>query len=151
MNVKLKLEDKGWQDYIRGLVKVLSAPDEYLKKAFLIIWEKEAASHFDNEEGPSGAWAPWSPSYAAYMDRIGQGGNKILQRSGEMKKRTLKDPEIVRSRRGLEVFSPIEYSGWLDEGNESGTLPPRPFMWLGDDAQERMANVLGEMLYGGDR
>lgn len=164
MNVQLKIEDASWTSFINTLRNALQSSDTYLKKAFQVIWPKEAASHFEQEMGPDGHWEPWKESTRA--GRIAhekkhtsarqrafartafiREGGLLLQVTGRLRTETVQEPEMVESMTGLKVLSPTPYSGFLDEGTDK--MVARPFMWLGEDAQVLFADTLEEMIFGG--
>ena len=145
MNIQLKIEDSRWKGFISGLSKGLGDVNTLFKKAFLIVWPRESADHFDQELGFDGPWAQWSPSYAQFMERIGKGGNKLLQDTGRLRTQTVQNPILTSLPNGLKVESETPYSGFLDEGTSK--MPARPFMWLGDESQDRLAKILVDGLF----
>ena len=161
MNIEMKLDATGWGNFIKRATQILSSSDSLLKRAFLVVWPKEAASHFDREEGWEGKWAEWKASTRA--QRIGheirtasakgiararkaniRPGGKLLQVSGRLRTETVLEPIMTHIPGGMKVESPTPYSGFLDEGTSK--MVARPFMWLGDDAQETMSKVFAEAL-----
>ncbi len=157
MNVQLKLNDMGWQTFFAGLKDAIRDSNTLLKKAFIIIWPKEEARIFDEEMGPDGRWAPWKNSTRqgrivheiqtttakqrafAKTSFVREGG-KLLVKSGRLRTETIQNPEMVELPDGLKVLSPTPYSGFLDEGTSK--MVARPFMWLGDEAQGTLADIL---------
>ena len=78
-------------------------------------------------------------------------GGKLLQVSGRLRTQSIQNPIVKDLGGGLEVQSPTPYSGYLDEGTKR--MEARPFMWLGDDAQDNMMQVLADSIWqqsGGD-
>ena len=146
MNIELKLDDVGWRTWIKQAVNALAASNTTLKKAMLIVWPRESGSHFREEMGFAGPWAPWKPSYRKHMERIGKGDNRLLQDIGTLRQQTTLDPEMVQLPNGLKVISPTPYSGYLDEGTPN--MVARPFMWLGEDAQENLSKIFAHKLWG---
>lgn len=192
MNIQLKIDDTDWQNFFERLYTVVKSPDTLLKRAFLMIWPQEAASHFDQEQGFNGPWAPWKGSTrnsriiheirsaigkqhkkpseedmrlprltmkqkAAGQRKVSekqgqlysQGklsrlGGKLLQVSGRLRTETVHEPILTQTWAGLKVESPTPYSGWLDEGTKY--MDARPFMWLGDSAQENLSQVFAELI-----
>ena len=144
MNVKLHLEDKVWQNFVDKLNSGFGTAATLLKKAFLIIWPRESAGHFEAESGPEGGWPALSPVYAAMRARREGGGFKMLQISGFLRKSTTLNPKLVEFPQGLEAISDVPYSGYLDEG--TSRMPSRPFMWLGDNAQQNIMNTIMEAI-----
>ena len=190
MNFTLKQDDKDWQGFLKRARAILKAPDSLLKKAFLVGWPQESKSHFDQEEGFDGPWAPWKESTRSsrivheIRSAIGKQhapgrlssaerergdrkvaarqardsargksyrrGGKLLQVTGRLRTETAMNPIMRYTRRGLLVESPTPYSGYLDEGtkHDDGTklMEARPFMWLGEEAQDRLADVFSSFL-----
>lgn len=152
MNISLKLDDAGWTQWMGQLRNALSGKESILKKALLIVWPRDVANHFDQEVGWDGKWAPWADSTRqsriAHELSVLNGkrspgrtspGGKILHVSGRLRTETVQEPILTSFLGGLKVESPTPYSGYLDEGTER--MPARPFMWLGDDAQETMSQI----------
>ena len=160
MNISLKLNIKPWETLVIGLKNSMAASDRMLKKAILFVWPRESASHFEQEVGFAGPWAPWKESTrrqrisheiatasSAGIKRaraagIREGG-KLLQMTGKLRTQTMLDPILQSIPNGLKLISPTPYSGYLDEGTSN--MEARPFMWLGDDAQE----LLGKLFLDG--
>lgn len=156
MNISLKLDDASWTSWMGQLRNALAGSNTLLKKALLIVWPREAASHWDQEMGWDGPWAPWKDSTRrqriaheirtttakqrvhARSSMVREGG-ALLVVSGRLRTQTMQEPIMRELPGGVEIVSPTPYSGFLDEGTEN--MAARPFMWLGDDAQENMAKI----------
>lgn len=99
---------------------------------------KDVIDHFRAEEGPDGPWAAWSKAYAAHMERIGKGGNKILQNTGRLRQSfnvaSKQSSEGVTFSNPARTSSGFPYGQAHDEGGKK--LPQRKFMWISDDAME---------------
>lgn len=169
MKISLKVDDSGWRAFFDEITSALKNSDTIFKKALLIVWPRDAAQHFDREEGWNGPWAPWKE--ATRRQRISheirtatatgrrqaksegtRAGGKLLQMSGRLRTQTVLDPEMRYVPGGIEVLSPTPYSGFLDEGTKN--MEARPFMWLGDDAMDSLSKIfleeLGEKFGGTD-
>lgn len=184
MNIAIRMEDTDWSNFMDRAKAILGSSDSLLKRAFLVVWPGEAASHFSQELGWDGPWAPWKRSSAAARishevravlgkqhadgrlsaaDRlkgerkastrrakdysrgnVHQAGGKLLQVSGRLRTETINEPIFTQLSGGLKVESPTPYSGWLDEGTSK--MVARPFMWLGDEAQETLSRVFADYL-----
>lgn len=103
---------------------------------------QDIMDHFNQEEGPDGAWTEWSKSYIEYMQRIGKGGNKILQDSGRLRGGFL--PGNYKPETGGILFfnraqtkTGFPYAAAHDAGGPK--LPQRKFMWISDGALENVA------------
>lgn len=107
---------------------------------------RDIIDHFEKERGPKGRWKAWSKVYAEHMDRIGKGGNKILQDTGRL--RQAFTPSTFRNvSEGILWYNPVSYARRHDEGD--GRSPARPFMYLGTEAkadlsQLTLAYILGD-------
>ncbi len=106
---------------------------------------RDIMGHFDKEEGAGGeAWQGWSEIYAEHMEKIGRGGNKILQDNGRLRNSFV--PSNYRVVSGGVVFynsaktkDGFPYAQAHDEGGPK--LPQREFMWLSEIAMEEIADA----------
>lgn len=112
---------------------------------------RDIMNHFEAEEGPDGNWKPWSDFYEDHMQRSGKGGNKILQDSGRLRQAFL--PSNYRATGdGILWYNPAKtkkgfpYAQAHDEGGDK--LPARTFMWLSEDASEKIAQVTLDFVLG---
>lgn len=101
----------------------------------------DIVEHFAQEQGPDGKWARRSYKYEQYLNKIGRGGNKILQFSGRLRQSFDKSgntAETGHKVRGSDIgwYNRVEYAWWHDEG----APVTRPFMWLSDKAVEKMTD-----------
>ena len=127
----LRAKYQSVQQGSKALAGVLAAP------VFVDI-----VGHFEDEKGPDGAWSPWSAIYSEHMNKIGKGGNKLLQDSGR-----LRQAYMISNHRatadGIVFYNPAKTKGGFayaqahDEGGEK--MPSRKFMWLSDSAMESVA------------
>ena len=92
--------------------------------------------HFKQEQGTGRVpWVKWSKSHRKAMERIGKGGNKILQDTGRLRGSFLPTQRRM-SAEGILWFNPAKtkkgfpYAAAHQEGGEK--LPARPFMWISD-------------------
>lgn len=99
--------------------------------------------HFEQEQGPEGKWAPWSPAYAAK-----RGSGKILQNTGVLRQSLMPGSKISGTKfSGNEVIwfnraeteSGFPYAYAHDNDGERNTLPQRKFMWISNEALELLA------------
>ena len=113
---------------------------------------RDVIDHFEKEQGPKGAWAPWSRSYYEYMESIGSGNNLILQDSGKLRQSFLptnyrKSPDGLLFYNKAKTKSGYPYAWAHNEGD--GNLPQREFMWLSKTASDNLGKVtLGYLLNG---
>jgi len=103
---------------------------------------KDVMDHFKNEEGSKGPWKSWSNSYKKYLNKIGRSGNKILQFDGTLRQ-SFKPTNAKFSNKGLVWFNNAKTQSGFPYAfahNEGGRiLPQRDFMWLSDEALEKVS------------
>lgn len=101
-------------------------------------------SHFENQQGSEGPWKSWSSAYANHMNKIGKSGNMILQDTGRLRQ-SFTPASFRQVNDGILWFNPAKtasgfpYAAAHDEGGPK--LPKRDFMWLSDEAKERLEEV----------
>lgn len=128
----------------KGIDGVADKNKQYLDLLASIAF-RDIIRHFQSEEGPEEAWEPWSEIYEAHMIKIGKGGNKILQDTGNLRQQN--QPANRRKvQDGVLFFNPAKTKGgfpyaFAHDNNEQPRkkLPRRPFMWLSENALEDMA------------
>lgn len=139
------LQSEQVQRFFKELKKnysdVKNASNEWIKAISATVI-RDIDSHFQQEEGPDGRWAQWSKMYRDHMEKIGKGGNKILQDKRDL----------------YRAFKPSSYRSvsdgvlWYNNAKTKGGFPyaahhdedakvTRPFMWLSDAATERVAEI----------
>jgi len=100
---------------------------------------RDVMKHFEEERGPRGRWKAWSDTYAEHMERIGKGGNKILQDTGRLRQGFT--PARFRNvSEGILWYNPVGYARRHDEG-DGGRTPARSFMWLSTDAKQDLSSI----------
>lgn len=98
--------------------------------------------HFESETGPQGKWKEWSRAYADHMNKIGKGGNMILQDTGRLRQSITPAQGMQKIiAGGIMFYSPVVYSGIHDQGSKERNMPQRQFMWLDDDALETIGDL----------
>lgn len=184
MNVTVKIDDTNWQNFLTRAARILRSSDGLLKRAILAVWPKEIASHFDQEQGYDGKWAPWKDSTRSQRivheirsalggqhsggrlsakamakgarkadnrraqlyarGHVVQRGGKLLQKSVRLRDETVQEPILTQMLGAVKIQSPTPYSGFLDEGTKH--MEARPFMWLGDEAQDNLSHVFMDLI-----
>jgi phage gpG-like protein len=151
--IQTTFEDQQIQNFFKNMKSRLKDVKDGEKKYAAILSVHVFADiikHFNQQEGSDGPWKDWSPSYKKYMDRIGKGGNKILQWTGRLRNNFGRSSDEV-SKKSLRVTNSnftwfnnakvgkknFPYAAAHDNGGP--ILPKRDFMWLSDDAAEKMA------------
>lgn len=129
-------KNKAAQKFLKDIIDRTTDIEEKDKKIIGIISSvvfQDVIDHFEKESGPNGKWKSWSEKYAAFMNKIGRGGNKILQDTGRL--RGSFQPTNYRiDGDSLVWYNPAKtskgfpYAYAHDVGGEK--LPPREFMWL---------------------
>lgn len=166
MSAAITFDRKEWEVFINSFLKNATDPGKnFLSVAFNTAGIRDIVQHFDDERGPDGRWAPWTPEYKkrryasaerratkrarAKAEAKGKpvgALEKILQLTGTLRKSVLpanlRNQQERRGRTQIAIYSPVEYSGQHDEGDPKKNLPQREFMWISDKAQEAMANIV---------
>ncbi len=140
-------ENKIIRDMFNGMQKNISAAvqgrrDYALALGSLVM--KDVLQHFTDEAGPKHAWKSWSDTYTDHMNKIGKGGNKILQYTGRLRN-NLRPGQYSNTPDGLEWYnnaktsSGFPYAYAHDEGGPK--LPKRNFMWASDKLMENVSRI----------
>ena len=144
----MKLAEK-FLERLKSKAKDIEDASQKTQRILSPIVFKNVIEHFQGEEGPSGPWDEWSGVYAAHMERMGKGGNKILQDSGKLRQ-SFRPQNVRRVSQGLLWFNPAKtstgfpYAYAHDEGGPK--LPARPFMWLSKTGLENIAIAITKWL-----
>ena len=147
MAQEIVIHDEAAQKFLtRALEKAKEAKDggrAYAAALSSVVFA-DVISHFEQETGSEGPWDPWSKVYADHMGKIGKGGNKILQDTGRLRQAFL--PTNYRKvSEGILWFNPAKTKSGFPYAyahNEGGPkLPQRDFMYLSDEATDRIAEV----------
>lgn len=144
MAVEVEFDDAEVRKFIQGVTEKLSDVRN-VKPRFMALLSsivyRDVMDHFEQEKGPDGKWKPWSKIYREHMRKIGKGGNKTLQDTGRLRQSFL--PKNHRATKdGILWFNNAKTGGFPyalahDEG-ELG-MPQREFMWLSDEAQDKIS------------
>lgn len=139
-----EFNDKEVKEFLKQLIentkKVKSFGAEYTGLLSAIVYA-DVMKHFDEEKGSAGPWKQWSKSYKETLKKQGKSGNKILQDTGRLRNNFLPSKHRKTSS-GLLWFNNAKtkdgkpYAAEHDEG--FGRIPQRDFMWLSDDALEKI-------------
>ena len=150
---EVTFEDKTVRDFLSNMQKRLKGIENGEKKYAAVLAVHVFAdiiNHFREQEGSDGPWKEWSPSYKKYMERIEKSGNNILQWTGRLRNnigKTANEMNNTRTRITGNTFTwfnnakvgrkNFPYAAAHDAGGP--ILPKRDFMWLSDEAAEKMA------------
>lgn len=145
MAAEIEFENKEVKDFLNNLNKrikhIKGGNKQYAGLISSIIY-KDIINHFEDESGRDGKWEKWSLSYAIKMKEKGKSGNKILQDSGRLRN-TFKPTNFRTTSEGLLWFnnaktkSGFPYAYAHNEGEDK--LPKREFMWLSDNALNKIS------------
>jgi hypothetical protein len=159
----LELDTKEWDDLLEKMVSNLKRAQALLKTAALAYGFADIIDHFSEERGPDGGWTPRSPitQFRYAMIQSGQWrppkgmrqgsfrpSNKLLQLTGAMRMEML--PKAGAAHIALEggdavrLFNNAAYSGRQNDGG--GGIPARPFMWLSEEAQDKMLDTIAKII-----
>lgn len=118
---------------------------------------QDIIQHFSDESGPEGAWKGWADSTRAIYNAKGWGGNKILQATGKLRQSLLPGQGRVEDEGSdaIRLFSNVEYSAIHNYGGpfmawgKPAMMPKRTFMWLSEDVQDKMVNMIAQLMLEG--
>lgn len=146
-------QDEQIQNFLKNMTKKLKNVEDGDKKYAALLSVHVFAdimNHFRQQEGSEGQWKEWSPSYKDYMEKIGKSGNNLLQWTGRLRQNFGKTSDEA-AKKSLRISSrsftwfnnakvgrkDFPYAAAHDNGGSK--LPKRDFMWLSDEAAEKMA------------
>lgn len=146
MAYEVIIDDKNVQKMLRRMINRSDQVDQksraYVGLLSAIVLQ-DVASHFEKESGPNGRWRAWSDKYRLKMERIGKGGNKILQDKGILRQGWV--PTNVRTA-GESVlwFNNVPYASRHDLG--SNGMPKRQFAWLSAFALSKISKQTAQFI-----
>jgi len=159
-----QIDIRPWMSYLSGIQGRIKDKFKLLKVAFTTYGFADIIDHFEKERGQDGKWVQRAESTQHRYERIGSGDwkppvgiarsafnptNKLLSLTGNLRQSLL--TSNVRPRGdGLEFFANAEYSGVHDEGSPKKNIPQREFMWLSDNAMEKMALLIVNLAESGE-
>ena len=133
-----EFKDQKLKKFLSGITKkfegVKKGDLDYAKRISPIVFA-DVISHFEKEQGPTGKWAEWSEPYKERMEKIGKGGNKILQDSGNLRQ-SFFPFNFRRSSKGILWFNPAKTKGGFPYAphHDETAQTTRPYMWLSKKA-----------------
>jgi phage gpG-like protein len=157
----IEIDTSEWDSFLSKMVVNLKRAQVHLKVAAQAFAFQDIIAHFRDEEGPEGKWAPRSQETQRRYAMIQSGQwrppkgaragsftptNKLLQLTGDMRKSLMPTEGGIKNvgSDAVMLFSNAEYSGRHDMGG--GGIPARPFMWLSDATEEKMANTVLQLI-----
>ncbi len=161
----VELDMTEWDVFLSKTAVNFKRAQAHLRVAAQAFAFQDIISHFRDEQGPDGAWAPRSGTTQARYAMIQSGQwkpprgaragsfnptNKLLQLTGNLRKSLLPTEGEIKNigSDGVMLFSNTEYSGRHDRGG--GGIPARPFMWLSEQVQEKMVNTVLQLILEDD-
>ncbi len=142
--VYTEFDDKEVREFLNQidsrLKNIKGGKKEYTGLLSAIVYA-DIIKHFEDELGSGGPWKAWSTSYKEQMDKDGKGGNKILQDTGRLRQ-NFKPSKVRRVNQGFLWFNDAQtkngfpYAAAHDQGG--GKLPMRDFMWLSNEAMDKI-------------
>lgn len=148
MSAEFNFDDEQWQSFLKKLN--IKWKDIQKRKEFGALVSSIAFSdiiqHFEKEVGPDGKWKGWSEVYRQHMNRIGKGGNKILQDTGRLRGSLMPGGKGKHrsSAEGVTLYTKVQYAAAHQDGSDN--MPARPFMWLSSNGMERLIKATGNWL-----
>lgn len=154
MSMEIAIHDKETQAFLRKAIQNVQQINDrntrYVDLLSAIVFQ-DVMDHFKQEEGSEGAWTPWSDIYQKHMDRIGKGGNKILQDTGILRQ-SFRPGNYRAKYQGILWFNPAKTKSgfpYAAAHNIGGPkLPKRDFMWMSKDGLSKIAETSLRFLQG---
>jgi phage gpG-like protein len=147
---EITLESKQWEKFLKSVEKKWKdiAKRKEFSNIITIPVFKDLVKHFEEEEGPSGKWKPWSNTYLEHLQRIGRQGNQILQFSGKLRQSITPTKGKVRTNSsGVVFYSNVPYAKAHDEGE--GRMPERKFMYISNKGLKNVIEITEKWLLDG--
>lgn len=144
MSAEIEFQDEQLRELLSGyLANFKLIQNGYIRYQQLLsaIVYPDIINHFEKQSGPMGKWTRWSDSYKIQMARLGKENNLILQDSGRLRQ-NFKPQSVRTTKEGILWFNDAKTKKGFPYAfahNEGGPkLPKREFMWLSDDAMEKV-------------
>lgn len=132
----VSFEAKEWEDFIKKINASVKDPRPLLKTAFSTRGFRDVIQHFEQERGPD---STWKKSKRAERD-----GGKTLQDTGNLRNGFLPSNVENKDKNSIVFFNNVPYAAQHDLGENN--MPQREFMYLTDDAQEDMLNIILDLI-----
>jgi phage gpG-like protein len=148
--MKAELDVHEWTDFLTGTLGRLKDVSKLIIAAAQMFAFGDINQHFRDEHGPDGKWKPRLASTDAAYDRRGgkyRSTNKILQLTGNLRQSILPTNIKKLGPTSISIFANAPYGNRHDEG--TGGMPARPFMWLSDDAKQKMVDAIATLAMEG--
>jgi hypothetical protein len=155
----IEIDIKEWDGLFALISSNLKRAQKILKVAVQAFAFQDIIEHFRNEEGPDGKWSPRSPATQHRYAMINSGqwrppkgmkagsfnpSNKLLQLTGFLRQSIIPTNIKNEGNDGVRLFATAKYSGRHNDG--TGGMPKRSFMWASESAQEKMVNMIAQMV-----
>ncbi len=155
ISAEFTFDAQQWEDVINSLqrkfgsVQQLGEDPTFMGIVSTVVF-RDIIDHFRNEAGPEAPWQEWSSAYRKHMERIGKGGNLILQDTGRLRDSFIPQQMNKITSDGIVFYNNAVTSGGFpyafahNEGGEK--LPKREFMWLSNNALSDIASQVARWL-----
>lgn len=134
-NANLHLDITEWEMLFAFMKDKLRDVPKMVHTSYATFGFKDIIGHFQEEAAPDGKWLPL---------KFRKG--KPLQDTGNLRKSILPSNWKSISNTGIMVFANAPYGKYHDEGTNK--IPQRKFMWLSDEAKQKMAEYIANKLIG---
>lgn len=155
LNMSAKFDDRELQKSLNGFMNRSSKKErKTLAAIFSVEVDKDIQDHFRKSQGPDGKWKPWSDEYAAFMQKIGKGGNNILMDSGHLRSGFKKNNNRIEKGNIIWFNNATTKGGFPyafahDEGGP--ILPQRGFMWMSMNTLTKIAKLAARFMAKGKK
>lgn len=158
--VTITADVAGWEEMIQQLFEKSKASQKLLAVAAQAFAFQDIIKHFEDESGPDGKWKARSETTQKRYQAIFEGRwkpprgmqpgtfnptNKILQLTGNLRKANLPTNIEEVGDHAIRIFNNAIYSAIHNYGDESRGMPQREFMWISDEANQKMAEAIMQM------
>lgn len=140
-----EFKDEEVKQFLKSVISkvddVKNQKKKYIGLLSSIVYS-DIMNHYKKEEGSQGPWKDWSKRYEKHMEKIGRSGNNILQFDGKLRQ-NFKPTDVKTSSKGIMWFNDAKtkkgfpYAYAHDTGGP--ILPKRDFMWLSEEAMEKIS------------
>lgn len=127
----------------------------FWRSAGLYLVKRSVSDSFGKEQSPDGTkWASWTKKYKDRMEKLGKGGNKILNDHGShglvgsIKYVAFRDRVIVGSNLAYARRHQLGDESWKQGGKG---IPPRPYIGVTDEDRMELLRMMRDYFRRGRR
>jgi phage gpG-like protein len=132
MEPVLRLESAQWDSLLKKLFVRMRDAKPFMRTAYSTLGYKNIMTHFSDESGPDGKWAPLKYRKGAILQDTGNLRNSVLNNARD------------NGVNSVVVFANAKYSGFHNYGTP--TIPKREFMWLDSETKQNMAKMIASLI-----